>query len=128
VISHIMEEDEFLKVVDNISKVVQIMYSQKRMADNQGIAPFKIFITFVSMMLFVAFLIVEYIAVLKEELQLEYTGYSLFGFGFIMMGSLTAYESIRDSHNIVFHFDDKVKAALQKHLEMISEVHIYRGI
>lgn len=123
-----MDEDEFQRVIDNISKVVQIMYSRKRMADNQGIAPYKIFITIVSCMLFVTFLIMEYQALLSDDIQMQFVGYSLFGFGFVMMGGLTLYESTRDSRHVVFHFSEKVKTALEHYLQEISEVHVYRGI
>jgi hypothetical protein len=102
----VMEEDEFLKIIDASSKLVQLLYIKKRNADNLGISPYKLFMCFMSLLMFFAFVIIEYQCILTENFDMEIVGYGLFSGGFIFMGGLTLYESTRESRNIVFKFTE----------------------
>lgn len=88
------------------------MYIQKRKADNRGIDHFKIILITISMLMFIAFMIFEYLAIIHEELQYEVIAYGLFGGGLVIMAGLLLYESFRNSRNRVFRIAEHLRDAL----------------
>lgn len=70
VLSHVMDERDFHACITNASRVIEKVYSEKRLSENQGILNYKMFLTTVSMITVFAFLAIFYIAIKNSNKDL----------------------------------------------------------
>lgn len=105
-----------------------MLYSRKRLEDNRGIGNYKIFLYFISCVLVATFLVLIYIAAINEDEHLENTAYGMASAAFIIMASLTAYETTRDSKFMIYHFSEKLKEALEDHCDLLNDEFDSRGL
>ena len=63
----IMDEDELQNIIDEASKVTQIIYSKKRLADNQGIKKYKFLVSISATLLVFSFMLIVYHAILTNN-------------------------------------------------------------
>jgi hypothetical protein len=63
ILDGIMSKDEFMKVIDDASKIVANCYTKKRLADAAGVDKRKIIITLLAILFACAFLILMYFAI-----------------------------------------------------------------
>lgn len=65
-----MDERDFQAVIDNASRVVEKVYSEKRLSENQGILNFKVFLSLIAFITVFAFLAIFYIAIKNNNIDL----------------------------------------------------------
>jgi hypothetical protein len=93
---------DYLSVIDQCSKIAENVYSEKRLADNKGIVGYKKLLSIISFGMMASFLVLIYLAIMKENLEYEYSAYGLLISSLVIFTSLTLYESLRNSKNSVF--------------------------
>ena len=105
ILSGVISEEEFLSVIDEASKVVATCYTKKRLADAAGIDKRKILIVFLSSLFAASFLILIYLAILKDSLYLEIASYCCLFICFLLIIPLSLYECLRKSDNKMLNFN-----------------------
>ena len=65
-----MDERDFQAVIDNASRVVEKVYSEKKLSENQGILNFKVFLSLIAFITVFAFLAIFYIAIKNNNIDL----------------------------------------------------------
>ena len=124
----LIDEDEFQGVIDSCSKIIQILYSKKRLSDNQGISKYKIVLSFVSFITVLVFLLTMYLALAHGNVYLEKVSYGLIVSAMLIMAVLTGREITRNSNDVVFHYKEQVQLDLDTHLNKLSEIYKPRGL
>ena len=127
VLALVMDERDFQAVIDNASRVVEKVYSEKRLSENQGILNFKVFLSLIAFITVFAFLAIFYIAIKNNNIDLQNTSYGLLSGGFLIMTCLSFFEAARESHNYIFRYNNKLREALQDYCEMMNAIYTERG-
>ena len=76
------------------------------MQDNLGISKYKVFLSSISMLAILIFLVLIYFAIIDENKDFEYIAYGLIAAGLFIFTLLTVYEAERNSKQSVFKFKE----------------------
>lgn len=95
--------------MDKASKVVAKVYSKKRLADTAGIESYKVWLSFIAILLAVLFLSMIYMAVDLENLLLQIIAYCIIFASIFIIIALSIYECFRDSSKKFIKFSESVK-------------------
>ncbi len=104
-------------IIEAATKIVELLYSEKRKSDNKGISKYKVFLSSLSIMIIIAFFVVMYFAILQENREFEYIAYGLIVAGLLIFSLLTVYESLRSSKSSVFKYKDVVSEEIGEFFE-----------
>ncbi len=105
ILDGIISEDEFMSVVDAISKIVAKVYTKKRLADAAGIDKRKVMLVTLSMLFATLFLILIYLAIESDNQYLEIAAYCCVCLAFIIILPLSLYECFRKSDDKMMNFN-----------------------
>jgi hypothetical protein len=128
ILGDIIDENDFLTILDNATKIVEFLYSKKRMQDNLGISKYKLFLSAISMLAILIFLVLIYFAMINENQEFEYISYGFVTAGLVIFSLLTAYEAERNSKQSVFKFKEIMAEQLFVFFDKENEFFKDRGL
>ena len=120
VLKNAMSKEEFLSWVDGATKVISLVYSKKRLADTEGISKFKVRLLKLALIAAFLFLILIYLAISRDNLQIEIASYVFLVLSFSLVVSLSFYECLRNADSKFVSFSIMAHRALEEYFSKVN--------
>eukprot|EP00350_Pseudokeronopsis_sp_OXSARD2_P008089 CAMPEP_0170547820 /NCGR_PEP_ID=MMETSP0211-20121228/6138_1 /TAXON_ID=311385 /ORGANISM="Pseudokeronopsis sp., Strain OXSARD2" /LENGTH=153 /DNA_ID=CAMNT_0010853005 /DNA_START=88 /DNA_END=549 /DNA_ORIENTATION=- len=120
ILEGVISPEEFQTVVDAASKLVSKVYTKKRLADAAGIDKRIVYISIISLLLALAFLLLINLSISNDSFTLEICSYCTLGASLFLIIPLSLYECFRKSDDKMLSFNALVKKELDAYFSKIN--------
>ena len=107
-------------MIDYASKIVNKVYSKKRLSDTAGITYFKKFVLFIALLLALIYLGLIFAALQNSDPGYESMSYLFLAGAFTLITGMSLYECLRKSDSKFMSFDDLVQKELVEFFRQIN--------